>query len=129
MSKTTDKLNLIKIYNDYDITDAGHPFVSIRIPSSREVTPKSVRVFVKGKSFKNSAWYEDGGKCFSYQGGKEGRDDSIKKAMDLIERLFPGMKMVKSPFGRFAWVPEEDLKKKLETKEENHEENKEETGN
>jgi hypothetical protein len=112
MSKIVDKLGEINICNDWGITEDGHPFFSVHTAQPRSCLPALVRVYVKGRKFKDTPWYDNGGKSFSYS-SKEGRDNAIKEALVFVEKLFPGMKMVKSPFGRLSWVSEEDLKQKL----------------
>jgi hypothetical protein len=104
-----DKLRSKNILNEWDLMKNGHPYVTIRGPSgSQDVTPHAVVLSVKGRRFKDAAWYENGARWFSYQ-GKEDREAATKKAFEWIEKAFPGMKMVASPFNRNSWVPEEDL--------------------
>lgn len=101
-----------RIFNDYEITKKGHPYIYVRTKSGSMV-PKSVVIVLKGYWFKNSAWYEHGQKFISYS-DREDRAEKIKDAIAWAERNFD-VKMVKSPFGPHAWVPEADLKEALET--------------
>lgn len=113
MSKLTEALNKVKIHNCYDIVSKGSPMVHVQSSSARSCLPNAIVLSIKERSFKNVAWYQHGNKWFVYT-GKEERDEAYKKAFELIEKLFPGIKMVKSPFDRFGYVPEVDLNKALE---------------
>ena len=118
MSKTADKLRTIRIYNEHGIVEDGHPYLAIHSRQSRSVLPACVFLHIKGRTLKGGAWYENGGKMFSY-GGINDKPEAIEKAFAFVEKMFPGLKMVKSPFGGgLAWVPEIDLKDKLEKAEE-----------
>lgn len=111
MNKITDKLKEIDIHNDYEIALKGHPIVGIHRRSGyRDVTPYAVTLAVKGSRFKNQPYYQFNDKWFTYL-GKEGRDKAYQEAFAWIAEYFPGMKMVKSPFDQYNYVPEEDLKK------------------
>ncbi len=107
-----ERLQAKKIYNDWGITKDGHPSIYIRIPDGRDVSPRAVVLSIKGKSFRDAPWYQHGSKWFSFH-DVESRKEAIKKAFAWISEHYPEMKMVTSPFGRFAWVSEEDLNEAL----------------
>jgi len=115
MSKIAEKLRSKGICNEYYIASNGNPIIDLHTPrDSRDVTVPAVTLSIKGKKLTGAdiSWYQGGAKWFIYQGVDE-RKAAYQKAFDWIEKRFPGMKMVKSPFDRFAYVPEEDLKKAL----------------
>ncbi len=107
-----EKLRAKKIYNEFGITKDGHPFIHIRLPDSRDVSPKAVVLSIKGRNFKDTAWYQYGSKWFSFH-NVESRKDAIKEAFAWVAEHYPKMKMVTSPLGRFSWIPEEDLNEAL----------------
>lgn len=122
MSKMTEKLNKKGLHNNYNITSVGNPIVDLHTSvDSRDATVPAVTLSIKGKAFEGVSWYQHGSKWFTYM-GVEQRKVAYQKAFDWIEKRFPGMKMVKSPFDRFAYVPEEDLKRALEHKEDQDDE-------
>ena len=112
MSKLTDKLGRIGIHNPHNLVKSEHPFVSVQ---SDVGMCSCTMLRIKNRKFKDSAWYEHGGKSFHYRSVKE-RSESIKNALDNCKQLFPKLKMVKGPW-RMTWVPENDLKKAIETAE------------
>jgi hypothetical protein len=112
MSKKADYLRSKKVYNDLGIISKGHPMISVYSAMSREVTPSRVAITVKGKEF-SGPWYERGELWFTYH-SKEGRDEAYRRAFAWVEENFPGMKMVKSPFSRYDYVPEKDLERLME---------------
>lgn len=109
MSKITDKLHAVGIHNSYAIVARGHPLISIHTPHGREVIPRAVTLELIGRKFKSAVYYEHGAKWFTYQ-GKEGRDEAYEKAFVWVKNYAPNMKMVKSPFTSYDYIPEEDLK-------------------
>ena len=114
MSKLTERLRAIGHYNDWDITANGHPMIHLRTAS--KAIPRNILLKLKGFSFTNSAWYDNGAKSFHEHADNA---DNLKDALAWVEKKFPGMKMVKSPFGgRFTYIPEEDLKAALKELEE-----------
>jgi hypothetical protein len=118
MSKLTEKLNAIKYYNDWDLTKDGHPMIHLRTAS--KAISRGILLSLKGRRFKDSAWYDNGSKSFHDHFGDH--EANLKDALAWVEKRFPGMKMVKSPFGgRYNYIPEEDLKDVLKELEENHE--------
>ncbi len=110
--KIASKLNELKIYNDWGIAKDGHPYIFIRRPSRRDVTPDAVVLSLKGRAFKDTAWYQNGSLWFTIHIG--GKEEGLRKAFDWVEKHFPGKKMVMSPFSKSAWVFEDDLKAALE---------------
>ncbi len=106
MSKLAEKLRAGKYYNDWDLTQDGHPMIHLR--TALKAISRKVLLSLKGRRFKDSAWYDNGSKSFHEHPDNA---DNLKDALAWIEKRFPAMKMVKSPFGgRFSYVPEEDLK-------------------
>ncbi len=107
-----EKLRAKKLFNEWGITKDGHPSLYIRIPDRRDVAPRAVVLFIKGRRFKDTAWYQDGSKWFAFH-GVESRKEALKEAFAWIAERYPKMKMVTSPFNRNAWIPEEDLNEAL----------------
>ena len=108
MSKTSEALRSIKIYNDWELTATGHPMIHYR--GAQRAIPNDLLLSIKGKAFKDAPWYNNGAKSFC---DHRERTENLKDALAWIEQNFPSMKMVRSPFGGFSYIPEEDLNKAL----------------
>jgi hypothetical protein len=114
MSKLTERLRAIKHYNEWDTTVNGHPMIHLRTAS--KAIPSTILLKLKGFSFKGAPWYDNGAKSFH---DHPDNADNLKDALAWVEKRFPGMKMVKSPYGgRYSYIPEEDLKAVLKELEE-----------
>lgn len=124
MSKTTEALRKVKIYNDYEITSDGNPMIWLKSSGTRDVTPKAVVISIKGRVFKGVPWYQSGDRWFTYIGGKENRDKAYQQAFDWMKENFPKIEMIKAPFDRFRYVSKEDLEKALKKINKNKEETK-----
>jgi hypothetical protein len=105
MSKLTEALRGVGIYNPHNMTQDGHPMIWYRGRGWMGMT--KVMLSIKGKSFPGH-WTDNGDKSFS-TGGLGGKEQAYKDAIAEAERLCPGVKMVKGPW-RGVWVAEEDLK-------------------
>ena len=112
MSKIADKLRSKKVYNTWDIASNGNPMIGLHTEGVSAVT-----LSIKGRRFKNATWDQHGSLWFLYLGLEE-RKEAYQKALDWIAKHFPDAKMVKSPFDRYGYVPEEDLKRALEVNDE-----------
>ena len=90
-----DALEKIGIHNPHNLCSNGMPVVYYS--EGHSVIGKAWVVAVKGKEFKDTAWYEHGNKRFSYY-GKQGREDSLKEALEFVKQLLPNVEMVKGPW-------------------------------
>lgn len=109
MSKFTEELRKISIYNHHNLTTKGHPVVYYISDCGRGGTGRHWVLCVIGQEFKNQAWYQHGNLWF----GKENLEDALAAA----QRICPDIEMVKGPW-RNTWVPKVDLdaaKVKLKT--------------
>ena len=98
----------LKVFSTYDITARGHPFIIRKTPDGRSVRAHSISVSVKGYKVVGVPWYDNGNKCFVYQ-GKEGAKQAYKMAFAWIKVRWPALEMVQSPFHRKDFVPKIDL--------------------
>ncbi len=112
--KIAEQLRTKKIFNEWGIAKDGHPIISVHRPSgSRDVSGHAVVLSLKGRSFKDQHWSHNGSLWFHYFSGREAEKEATQRAIEWVSQHFPAIKMVKSPFSKDAWVPEEDLNEKL----------------
>lgn len=108
MSKFTNQLGAIGIHNLYDMTSKGLPMIHYTVPGSQSVLNSRWLLSIKGKHFKDAAWYDHGSLSFVVYGGVEKRNEGLFKALDSCKELFPDVEMVKSPWP-FSYVNKVDL--------------------
>lgn len=117
MSKLTEALRAIKIYNLYGIVKHRHPYISVGAARPRACIGKSVLLHIKDYKFKDAAWYDNGCLSFPYSDTK-GRRAAVQKAIDRAKKIFPEIELVKGPWP-MTWVPKcdlEDAKKRIKEK-------------
>ena len=107
MSKLTDELSKIGIHNPHNLTQKGHPFIHYHPREPRTCRTAAWVLCIKGKIFKDTAWYENGNKHFSVY-NKDNKEPQLQAAITLAEKLCPEVKMVKGPW-KETWVTEDDL--------------------
>ena len=112
MSKLTEALKEIKIYNEYGLTSKGNPMIYYISPDPRTCRCSGWRLSIKGYKFKDVAWY-DNGDLFFLSRGKEHRNEALQEAIDKCKELFPDIEMVKGPW-RMTYVSKVDLDKAKE---------------
>jgi hypothetical protein len=100
-----DALEKVGICNPHLMCSDGMPV--IYYSEGHSVIGRAWVVSVKGKSFKDAAWYEHGSKRFGYY-GKEGREESLNEALAFVKTLFPDVEMVKGPWPS-TYVAKSDL--------------------
>ena len=111
--KIAELLRAHKLYNDWDLTNDGHPMIHVHRPSGyRDVSGHAVVLSIKGRKFKDTPWYQNGDKWFGYL-GKDGQQVELENALAWVAKRFPDLKMVKSPFYKDAWIVEADLNERL----------------
>jgi hypothetical protein len=100
MSKFTDELKKIDIYNIHNMTSKGHPIIYYNSDCGRGGTGRHWVLSIIGKTFKNQAWYCHGNLWF--------QKEELEKALAKVKELFPDIEMVKGPW-RYTWLPKVDL--------------------
>jgi len=108
MSKLTERLRKIRIFNLCGLVEEGHPAIYYRSQVlGRGYIAAAWVLFVKGEKFKNVPWCNNGRLVFLVC--RHGRQKGLELAFAKCKELFPEIKMVKAPF-RMSYIPEEDLK-------------------
>jgi hypothetical protein len=112
MSKTTDALEEVGIFNPNNMVSKGKPYLYYAVAEGGRSCLSFSRwvLCVKGAKFKDQPWYHNGNLWFMPYGSvtPEAKKKSFDEAMAKVQELFPGIEMVKAPY-RETWVPKEDL--------------------
>lgn len=107
MSKFTEQLRAIRIFNPYNLVADGHPWIWYRPRGEgRDITIPAVMLSIKGKKFKTH-WTNHGSLNFTAINIKV-RKKALEEALAKCKELFPDLEMVKGPW-RMTWVPKVDL--------------------
>ena len=99
MSKMTDKLKAVRVFNRWDISKPDGVMVYRCVRDARDVIP-SCWIVVKAGHRIAGPWYDNGGKSFSYtsrEGGRMAEQGALKWAIATF-----GVELVKSPFGGYV---------------------------
>lgn len=109
MSKLTDLLSTVKVYNDYEFF-GNEPYMTHASNGGRTVMPPWWAVGKRGVKLSNE-WYANGNKLFSHFGGKESKREAFDEASEFMRTEFGIEKLARSPFG--GWGDAEFVTKRL----------------
>jgi hypothetical protein len=107
VSKLTDQLETIGVFNASNLVEKGHPFVWRRSGDSPRCVAGGWMLSIKGKKFKSAHWTDYGAMWFSDTGFPNWRA-AIAAPLAKCKELFPDLEMVKGPWPN-TYVPRVDL--------------------
>lgn len=106
MSKLTEQLKTIGIFNPHNLVGNGHPFICWR--SRSRCQGQAWMLYVKGKKF-DTHWDNYGAMSFGTWTHTNWRA-AVAGPLAKCAQLFPGLEMVKGPWPN-TYVPKVDLDK------------------
>jgi len=106
MSKLTEQLGVIGIFNECGLVRKGYPFIWFRPRDRRACVPAAWMLTIVGRPFKDVWWRDCGSLSFGVH--PTNRPGAIPAVLAECKELFPDLEMVKGPWPN-TYVPKVNL--------------------
>lgn len=107
MSKLSEQLRTIDVFNAHHLVAEGHPFIWRRAKDAHRCVGAAWMLSIKGKQFKSAPYDDYGSRPFSDLRGRTWRE-AVVGPLAMCKELFPDLEMVKGPWPN-TYVPKCDL--------------------